>query len=306
MSGNTEFNVGKKEKMMRIAVLMTCFNRKQYTLGCLKTIIKDIPENIKLTIYLVNDGCTDGTPEAVREQFPQVRIIDSDGTLFWNRGMHCAFKTALKESFDFYIWINDDVVFYPNVVSKLVKSYESVQIEDSIIVGYTLDTFEKEITYSAFRRKKGFLPMTMERVQPGKELVEADTFHGNCVLIPACVVKKIGLNDPYYHHGFGDGDYGLTATSKGCKVYLTNYPVGVCDKNDANWSITRDKMKLSERYKKFNSVKQRPVKEWKYYTRKFGGPFWWLRFASPYIKIFVSHIKIMMEGNKNDSSNNVW
>ena len=282
---------------MRIAALMSCFNRKKYTLRCLKQLLNDIPAEIVFDVYLLNDGCTDGTPVEVKEQFPHVNIIDGDGSYFWNRGMHRAFEEAYKLKYDFYMWINDDVLFYKDVVQHLVESYDSVknECEESIIVGYTLDQTETEVTYSAFCEKKAIIPLTFERVNPSEKLEEADNFHGNCVLIPAAVVDKIGLNDSTYRHGFGDADYGLTAVRNGCKVLLTNYPVGICDKNDANWSITRDKMSLKERYRRLNSIKQRPLNEWLYFKKKFGGARWWLRFICPYIKIFVSHVRIMMK-----------
>lgn len=282
---------------MRIAALMSCFNRKIYTLRCLKQLINDIPAGIGFDVYLLNDGCTDGTPEEVKTHFPSVNIINGDGSYYWNRGMNKAFEEAYKSKYDFYMWVNDDVMFYKDIVKKLVESYNSVKRKNikSIIVGYTMDQTEKEVTYSAFREKKTIIPLTFERVIPSTQLEEADSFHGNCVLIPAAVVEQIGFNDNTYRHGFGDADYGLTAVRNGCKVYLTNYPVGICDRNDANWAINRDKMPLKERYRRLNSVKQRPVKEWLYFTKKFGGSRWWMRFICPYIKVFVSHVRIMVE-----------
>lgn len=53
--------------MKTIAILLTVFNRKEKTLECLKRIYQQLNiENLKLEIYLTNDGCTDGTPEAIK------------------------------------------------------------------------------------------------------------------------------------------------------------------------------------------------------------------------------------------------
>ena len=59
---------------INIAVIITCFNRKAKTIECLKHLLKaynsynytHIESPIKLTIYLTDDGCTDGTADAVR------------------------------------------------------------------------------------------------------------------------------------------------------------------------------------------------------------------------------------------------
>ena len=103
--------------MRSVAVIITVFNRKESTLNCLQTLKRqDILDSCKITVYLTDDGCTDGTPEAVRTEFPKVRIVQGDGTLFWNRGMYTAWETAAKEKdYDFYLWLNDDTYVYPQM-----------------------------------------------------------------------------------------------------------------------------------------------------------------------------------------------
>jgi len=64
---------------------------------------------------MTDDGCTDGTSKEVLEQYPSVHIVSGDGTLFWNRGMYCAWKAAVKErEYDFYMWLNDDTTLEVN------------------------------------------------------------------------------------------------------------------------------------------------------------------------------------------------
>jgi len=52
--------------MARIAILFTCHNRRVKTLSCLNSIEKQAAQGWgKPDIYLVDDGSTDGTAEAV-------------------------------------------------------------------------------------------------------------------------------------------------------------------------------------------------------------------------------------------------
>ena len=63
MEGNTV--------MFDIAILITVYNRKEYTLRCLDSVRKtweSWSDRIKLTVYLTDDGSTDGTKEALSEQ----------------------------------------------------------------------------------------------------------------------------------------------------------------------------------------------------------------------------------------------
>ena len=90
--------------MEEFAILLTCYNRKDQTLECLKSLKKN---TLFFKIFLVDDGSTDGTAKAVSACYPDVNIITGNGQLYWNRGMHLAWETASKNDFDFYIWIND-------------------------------------------------------------------------------------------------------------------------------------------------------------------------------------------------------
>lgn len=107
--------------MKSIAVLLTVFNRKEKTLQCLGNLYKQLPiQGYSVDIYLTNDGCTDGTPEAIAQKFPEVEIIHSKGNLFWNRGMYTAWKEATKrKEYDYYLWLNDDTFIYPDSISRL-------------------------------------------------------------------------------------------------------------------------------------------------------------------------------------------
>ncbi len=74
------------------------FNRKDKTIECLRRLYNQLPiKDYIVDVYLTNDGCTDGTPEAVKQLFPQVHIIDGDGSLFWNRGMYIAWQESSKK-----------------------------------------------------------------------------------------------------------------------------------------------------------------------------------------------------------------
>ncbi len=63
-----------------IAVLLTCHNRRAETLRCLEALLAQ-DAGASLRVFLVDDGSTDGTGEAVRVSFPQVNVVQGDGSL---------------------------------------------------------------------------------------------------------------------------------------------------------------------------------------------------------------------------------
>ena len=61
-----------------IAVLITCHNRREKTLKCLQSLYFNIlSKNYVIEIFLVDDGSTDGTANAVFKKFPLVNIDHS-------------------------------------------------------------------------------------------------------------------------------------------------------------------------------------------------------------------------------------
>lgn len=280
--------------MKRIAILITCHNRETLTLRCIRSLSKtNNKQKYELDFFVVNDGCTDDTESLIKKEFPTVQILEGDGSLYWNGGMHLAFKTAKSIGFDFYLWVNDDVEFYDYAIPQMMRVYESLQDEMAIVTGYTYDRDEKTITYGGQRIKRGIIPLNLKNFFPeGNKIERCDTMHGNCVLIPNCVTEVIGINDSFYTHGFGDIDYGLTATMNNIPIYLTDFAVGICEKNPlSNRSNTFKDKGLVERFRTMNSYKHRPVKDWLYFTKKFGGPLWFLRFIAPYIKLALNIYK---------------
>ena len=274
-----------------VAAIMTCHNRKEKTVQCIESLFAGNLSSID--IFLVDDGSTDGTSEAVKKFFPQTHIIQESGDLFWNRGMHKAFTSAVNVGYHFYLWVNDDVVFDSGIVDKLVNAYQELSAKqlDTIVVGPTLDKSRTINTYGGFSAKKSIKPYECQRIYLSDEYQECLIFHGNCVLIPQSVVDKVGVNDPFYSHGYGDADYSLMAAKAGCKCWLANFPVGVCDRHDESFIFMDESLPIRIRLKALHSRINRPLKDEIHFCRKFYG-IWW-----PY-KCFSSDIYIILSSFK--------
>jgi GT2 family glycosyltransferase len=224
--------------MLSIAILITCHNRKEKTLTCLKNLFdqNDLGKEFIMDVYLVDDGSTDGTSEAILSLFPDVNIIKGVGNLYWNRGMHLAWKTAsATKDFDYYLWLNDDTFLFDNAINSLLHNVQF----NSIIVGSTKSISNDFVTYGGFKNNNLL-------VSNGK-LQDIDYFNGNSVLIPRSVFKLIGNLNPKFHHALGDFDYGLRAKKQGLNIYITPFFVGTCESHN-DLPIWRDtKYKLHKR-----------------------------------------------------------
>ena len=114
-----------------IAVILTCYNRREKTLSCLSGLYlaqeKCKDADIALSVYLTDDGCIDGTAQAVRSQFSDkdITILQGSGNLYWAGGMRLAWNEALKEDnkWDFYLLLNDDTTPMENMFYELFNAH---------------------------------------------------------------------------------------------------------------------------------------------------------------------------------------
>ena len=225
-----------------IAVLMTVHNRRNITLECLKHLYENkTGEGDSIHVYMVDDGCTDGTPEAVKTGFPQVKIISGDGNLYWNRGMIRAWEEAMKDNPNYFLLLNDDTLLFPEAVRLMLNA---VSQTDSmcLISGATKATKSDSVTYGGRIGK--------ETVVPNGTLQRIDLINANCLLVPREVYDKIGMLDSYFHHSMGDWEYGLRASKAGIKNYLAQDYIGTCDLHEVSLpKCYNPKYTLKERLK---------------------------------------------------------
>jgi len=243
--------------MPSIAVCLTCYNRCETTLRCLRGLTSaQLPNDFSLRVYLTDDASADGTAEAVRRDFPDVVLLNGDGSLYWGGGMRLAFGTAMAAGHDFYLWLNDDVELFPDVLVRLVEVYRAVNGGGkhlTLIVGATCEPGTEILTYSGVNRS-GISPIKFVKVPPHPtKPVECVTMNGNVVLIPAGVASAVGNVDQRFTHAIGDFDYGLRAKLHGAKLWICPGFVGTCKQNarEARWESSR--YSLRERIKHLSS-----------------------------------------------------
>jgi GT2 family glycosyltransferase len=275
--------------MTKVAVLLTIHNRKEVTLHSLEKIQmqEGFSSGEEISIIVVDDGCTDGSCFAIKKFIPKANIIQGTGNLYWNGGMRLAFGTALGHHFDFYLWLNDDTLLFPDAIKKLLNT--SIQTGNkSIIVGSLQDPMSGHLTYGGLTRKQCGRKLNFSLVEPANIPMEVETMHGNCVLIPQTVAQAVGNLDPSFTHGMGDYDYGLRARKLGYSVTLAPGYFGTSQKNPLR-EIWQDKsLPFSIRWKNLVSIQGLPPREWAIFSKRYAGIFWWLFWLSPYFRTFFS------------------
>lgn len=225
-------------KVQKIAVLLTCFNRVEKTVRCLENLQQSSPNYADLDVFLVDDGSTDGTGDTVRNQFPNVQVIQGTGSLYWNRGMHLAWETAAQHSnFDYYLLLNDDTFLFPNAIEELLSCVTETN-DKAIVCGAFCGEHSLAFTYGG-RDKDG------NPVVPNGAVQTSSSINGNCLLVSKTIFDAVGNLDPIFPHAIGDYDYGQRALSKGFGLVTTKCFLGTCESNTIlpKWCVAHEPIK---------------------------------------------------------------
>lgn len=280
----------------RIAVILACHNRREKTIACLRAL--DIAQHVaqqSCDVYLVDDGSTDGTTEAVAHEFPHVRLLRGDGTLFWNRSMHWAFGEALRAGYDFYLWLNDDTLLESDALTRLLACHAAIIADghrSGIVIGSTRDEVSGKLTYGGLVATRWWKPLAFRHLPPSADRsLKCDTMNGNVVLIPDIVARGIGNIEPAFAHAMGDMDYGLRAKKAGFSNWIMPGFAGRCARNPTAGTYLDPAVPLRQRIKKMVAPKGLPPKSWLTFTRRHAGPFWLVFWVWPYTKLLVPRLR---------------
>jgi GT2 family glycosyltransferase len=277
-----------------IAVLMTSFNRREVTLNSLVALFgQRKADGVYFTVFLVIDGSTDGTGEAVKSLLPEVRLLRGDGTLFWNGGMRMAFDTAMRESFDAYLFLNDDTILYSDGLERITACARTwlAASTPAIVVGSTRSPGSGNHSYGGIAMRTDGFALKHEKVIPGDSLsIDCDTMNGNVALVPRDIATVVGNVDERFRHQFGDFDYGLRAKRAGFNVVVAPGYVGECLPNSRSGTWRDSSLTFKKRWKNLTSPKGVPFGEWFFFTRRHYGWRWPYYAVSPYLKTIASSL----------------
>ena len=266
---------------MKIAVIVSCYNRKLMSQRCLTQLQKqalEYPEH-SFTFYVYDDASTDGTPEMIREKFPCVILICGQGGLYWCKSMHQAMKEAVKEDYDLYLMINDDVDFYEDALKTMLHAYD-IADKPCAIVGATKETMTDKISYGG-RDQGGKL------LAPNQKLQQCSWANWNCFLVDREIIRNVGLIDGKYQHSWGDFDYSHRMKEKNYPIYLAMKCVGKCDTNSIEGTFKDIKIGKRKQLQKLFLPKGMPFYSYMRYHMRVYGRKGWFKYLYGYMSVIA-------------------
>ena len=212
-------------------IVIPVFNRQQFTRACLLSLRQQTRTDFRVVV--VDDGSTDGTPQMLAEEFPEVTVVTGDGNMFWTAGVNAGIRRALVLGATRIMTMNNDVLALPDFVEQMLRWAD--RHPRAILGALELDAASGQPVYGGERLD--WRTNTRQDLLAALPPTEHHGLHpvtylpGRGLLIPLEVIEAIGLFDekrlPHY---LADFDYTSVARRHGFPVFcnydarLSTYP----------------------------------------------------------------------------------
>lgn len=250
---------------INISVVIVSYNVRDLVLICLRTLYEFLPADITIETILADNHSSDGTVGAVKEKYPNVKVIANLSNTGFPAANNQAFKVAKGE---YIFMLNPDTEFFDDSLSKLYQRIKS-DSAISLIAPKLLNTDgSRQLSVWRFPKiwyifcESHYLSFLLGgKNYADKDLTkefEADCFSGAAILFRRSVFDKIGMLDETMFW-IEDTEFCYRAHHAGLK--LVYYPeaqlihhVGQSAKTNYNISISNQIFNKIKFYKKHHST----------------------------------------------------
>lgn len=208
--------------MNNLFIIIVTYKGKQWYDRCFTSLRES---TIPVQTIVVDNASNDGTVEYIRENYPEIHLIESKENLGFGRANNIGMRYALDHGCDFVFLLNQDAWVETDAIETLVR-VSSNHTEFGILapVHTTLEKNELEPGFVSFVKDNKytngdwFNDMYWGKM---KEVYETKYIHAAGWLLPKRVLENVGGFDPIFIHYEEDDDY-LN------RVRYHGFKIGVC------------------------------------------------------------------------------
>lgn len=219
----------EQNSSLRVAVIIPTHNRWAAADRALNALKGD--DYSRKSVFLIDDGSTDGTADSCRKSYPEVTIIDGDGALWWSGAINLGLDAVMRGEFDLVAWLNDDNRVETNTLRLMVEAYLRCG-DRSVICARTRSTATGLDEWSGEppRWHSKWSAETAPAASSGPSDIGPEPDRplehppgGRGVLIPLSCFREIGMVDQRnFPHYWADHDFHYRAMKAGYHYYLAS------------------------------------------------------------------------------------
>lgn len=203
-----------------VYVVLLNWERPVDTAECIESLAKSHYENQRIVV--VDNGSSDGSAQRLRQQFPDVCLLETGANLGFAGGMNKGIAFALDNGADFALLLNNDAVVDQDMLRQLVNAAR-IRPEYGILGPTVLFYNDRDRIWYTGGRRYWYWPAIVSLhphvSEPGViAVIPVDVVSGCGMLISRSVIESVGLFDTMFFMYYEDSDFCLRAREKGYRV----------------------------------------------------------------------------------------
>jgi len=245
--------------MDRILAVIPVHNRRETTLAILESLQSLRKSSFRLDAFVIDDGSTDRTAEAIGQRFPETIVERGDGNLWWGGAINVGFRYALRHGYDYVYTLNDDIVLRENTLDELHKAAASVS--ETVCASVILREDDRILTagfeFSRFLRNKLRNPHQGEDYEAlCQDLMPCATLSTQSTLIPQSVFRQgLLIDEQRFPHNFSDTDFFDRVRRSGFSLVVVRRSVIQAEASSSNFHTFILNRKMEGILRSFGNVK---------------------------------------------------
>ena len=205
----------------KIGILLVNWNGKEDTLRSLSSL-KQIkaPE---FEVVIIDNGSTDGSQEAIRQEFPGYTLIETGENRGFAGGNNVGIAYGMERDFTHFLLLNNDTIVDPEILESFLKEFE-LHPEAGILGGkiYLMGDPKRldhlGWIWNAKRLAFDFVGYRALDGEKWEQSLGLDYACGACLMIRREVFETIGVFDPRFFLFWEEADLCFRAKRAGFAV----------------------------------------------------------------------------------------
>lgn len=208
----------------KVAVITLNWNGERWLGDCLSSVLAMDYPNFELVV--VDNGSTDRSVELIRENYPQVSIVEMSSNLGYARGFNAGLEYAAAHGAEYFLIMNNDTVIDKTALSALMAIAQS-QPKAGFITG-KIYYFDHPDILQTVGKKEDHVRWNGDHIGIGEkdigqyETVEERIFLDDVMtLVSRKMYDILGSYNPQFFLQCEEFDWQARAKKKGWRFYYT-------------------------------------------------------------------------------------
>lgn len=184
----------------KVGIVLVNYNGQIFIKDCIDSLLSQTHQNIEILLW--DNDSEDNSVEFVKENYPNICLIESRENYGFAKANNLAVKRLLKMGVDYVLLLNVDTVADAYLIEYLLEKADSKTVTTAQIY---MDRRGKSTWYAGgeLQLKTG----KSEHLQlKTKDATKVNFISGCCMMIHKDIIRKCGLFDPDYYLYYEDTD----------------------------------------------------------------------------------------------------